>query len=132
MISGVSSDQITERRRVAEEFRRSKEELADFFENATVGLLCVGPDGTILQANRAELEEDLTTLDAGSDLRRDTVLALIPVRRAISFVPSSALPSESASSTASARPTAATCRTAGCPVLGIGVRVSAILGHRCR
>jgi PAS domain S-box-containing protein len=48
--------EIAERRRIAEEFRRSQEELADFFENATVGLQCVGPDGTILQANRAELE----------------------------------------------------------------------------
>ena len=44
--------------------------------------------------------------------RRETVLALIPLRRAISFVPSS-LPSASASSTASARSTAATWRTAG-------------------
>src|SRR5206468_4481785 len=48
--------EIAERRRVAEEFRRSKEELADFFENATVGLNWVGPDGTILRVNRAELE----------------------------------------------------------------------------
>ena len=35
---------------------RSERELADFFENATVGLHWVGPDGTILRANRAELE----------------------------------------------------------------------------
>ena len=48
--------EIAERRRVAEELRRSREELADFFENATVGLDWVGPDGTILQANRAELD----------------------------------------------------------------------------
>lgn len=48
--------EIVERRRVAEELRRSQEELADFFENATIGLHCVAPDGTILQANRAELE----------------------------------------------------------------------------
>ena len=44
--------------------------------------------------------------------RRETVLALIPVRRAISFVPSSP-PSASVSSTAIARSTAATWRTAG-------------------
>ena len=30
--------------------------LADFFENAAVGLHWVGPDGTIIRANRAELE----------------------------------------------------------------------------
>lgn len=45
-------------RRVAErttELRQQEEELADFFENATVGLLIVGPDGTILRANRAEM-----------------------------------------------------------------------------
>jgi PAS domain S-box-containing protein len=34
----------------------SEQELADFFENATVGLHWVGPDGTILRANRAELD----------------------------------------------------------------------------
>jgi PAS domain S-box-containing protein len=48
--------EIAERHRVAEELRRSQEELADFFENAPVGLDWVGPDGTILQANRAELD----------------------------------------------------------------------------
>src|SRR5471030_898185 len=51
----------------------------------------------------------------------DTVLALMPVRRAISFVPSSDSSSDSASSTASARSTAATWRMAGCPVLGMVV-----------
>src|SRR4029079_9903206 len=39
-----------------EDLRRSEQELADFFENATVGLHWVGPDGTILRANRAELD----------------------------------------------------------------------------
>jgi PAS domain-containing protein len=47
--------EIAERRRVAAELRRSKEELADFFENATVGLHWVGPDGTVQRVNRAEL-----------------------------------------------------------------------------
>ena len=43
-------------RKVAEEGRRrQQEELAEFFENATVGLHWVGPDGTILRANQAEL-----------------------------------------------------------------------------
>jgi PAS domain S-box-containing protein len=48
--------QFIERKAAEDELRRSVEELADFFENATVGLHWVGPDGTILRANRAELE----------------------------------------------------------------------------
>ena len=47
---------ITERRRAEELLRQREQELTDFFENATVGLHWVGPDGTILWANRAELE----------------------------------------------------------------------------
>ena len=35
--------------------RRAESELADFLENAVVGLHRVGPDGTILWANKAEL-----------------------------------------------------------------------------
>ena len=31
-------------------------ELTDFFENAGIGLHWVGPDGTILRANQAELD----------------------------------------------------------------------------
>ncbi|HEX8118109.1 MAG TPA: PAS domain S-box protein, partial [Pyrinomonadaceae bacterium] len=52
----VYSQDITERKRAEEALRRSEQELADFFENAVVGLHWVGPDGTILRANRAELE----------------------------------------------------------------------------
>ena len=48
--------QFIERRGAEEERRRSEQELADFFENATIGLHWVGPDGTILRANRAELD----------------------------------------------------------------------------
>jgi PAS domain S-box-containing protein len=44
-----------QRRHIEEKLRRSEWELADFFENATVGLHWVGPDGIILRANRAEL-----------------------------------------------------------------------------
>jgi PAS domain S-box-containing protein len=47
---------ITARRRAEELLRQSQQELTDFFENATVGLHWVGPDGCILWANRAELE----------------------------------------------------------------------------
>jgi PAS domain S-box-containing protein len=48
--------QFIEREAAQEELRRSESELADFFENATIGLHWVGPDGTILRANRAELD----------------------------------------------------------------------------
>ena len=59
------------------------------------------------------------------------MLALMPVRRASSFVPSSASASASASSTASARSTAATRRTAGCPVLGTVLSSRVILKRDC-
>ena len=46
-----------ERRKQAEQaLRASEQELVDFFENAAEGLHRVGPDGTILWANRAELD----------------------------------------------------------------------------
>lgn len=48
--------QFIERKGAEDELRRSEEELSEFFENATVGLHWVGPDGTILRVNRAELE----------------------------------------------------------------------------
>lgn len=38
------------------ELRRSHAELSDFFENASIGLHWVGPDGAILWANASELE----------------------------------------------------------------------------
>jgi PAS domain S-box-containing protein len=44
-----------QRRRTEESLRRSERELADFFDNASVGLHWVGPDGTILRANDMEL-----------------------------------------------------------------------------
>ena len=47
---------VTERRAAEAALRRKEAELRDFVENATVGLHWVGPDGTILWANRAELE----------------------------------------------------------------------------
>ena len=48
--------QFIERKAAEDDLRRSERELADFFENATVGLHWVGPGGTILRANRAELD----------------------------------------------------------------------------
>jgi len=48
--------QFIERRQAEEKLRRSERELTDFFENATIGLHWVGQDGTILRANRAELD----------------------------------------------------------------------------
>ncbi len=48
--------EVAERRRIEARLRCSERELRDFIENATEGLHCVGPDGRILWANRAELE----------------------------------------------------------------------------
>jgi PAS domain S-box-containing protein len=53
--SAIARD-ITQRKRVQEELSRNREQLRDFLDNATVGLHWVGPDGTILWANRAEIE----------------------------------------------------------------------------
>jgi PAS domain S-box-containing protein len=47
---------VSERRRAEAEFRRQAQDYADLFDNANVGLHFVGPDGTILRANRCELE----------------------------------------------------------------------------
>ena len=47
--------QFHERKSAEEQVIKSERELADFFDNATVGLHWVGADGTILRANRAEL-----------------------------------------------------------------------------
>ena len=58
MMSSVAANvgQFIERKAAEDELRRSEEELAEFFENATIGLHWVGPDGKILRANRAELD----------------------------------------------------------------------------
>lgn len=47
---------ILRQKQVEEEFRHKKEELTDFFENASEALHWVGPDGIILWANQAELD----------------------------------------------------------------------------
>jgi PAS domain S-box-containing protein len=47
---------ITKRTQAEELLRRREQELTDFFENATIGLHWVASDGSILWANRAELE----------------------------------------------------------------------------
>jgi len=47
---------LAERKKAEEALRASQQELVDFFENAAEGLHWVGPDGTILWANRAELD----------------------------------------------------------------------------
>ncbi len=48
--------QFIERKAAEQELQRSETQLAEFFENATIGLHWVGPDGTIVKANRAELQ----------------------------------------------------------------------------
>ena len=52
---GGQIGQFIDRREAEQKHRRSEQELNDFFENATVGLHWVGPDGTILRVNQAEL-----------------------------------------------------------------------------
>jgi PAS domain S-box-containing protein len=47
---------MREREQAEDELRRNREELADFFENAPVGAHWIDPDGTILWANKAELD----------------------------------------------------------------------------
>jgi PAS domain S-box-containing protein len=58
MMSSVAAifGQFIERKAAEHDLRRSEADLAEFFENATVGMHWVGPDGKILRANRAELE----------------------------------------------------------------------------
>ncbi len=53
---GGQVGQFIERKGAEERLRRSERELADFFENAAMGLHWVGPDGTILRVNQAELD----------------------------------------------------------------------------
>lgn len=52
---GIKRD-ITERKRAEAALRQSEQELADFFDNAPIGLHWVGNDGTILRANQSELD----------------------------------------------------------------------------
>jgi PAS domain S-box-containing protein len=49
-------ESLRELRQKEEQLRSSEEQLRDFLENATLGLHRVGVDGTILWANRAELD----------------------------------------------------------------------------
>jgi two-component system NtrC family sensor kinase len=50
-----AQEEIRERQRAEAQLRRSEQELADFFNNAAMGLHWVGPDGSILRVNQAEL-----------------------------------------------------------------------------
>jgi PAS domain S-box len=47
---------ITEQKRVEDALRRSERELSDFFDNASIGLHWVGPDGRIIKVNQTELD----------------------------------------------------------------------------
>jgi PAS domain S-box-containing protein len=49
-------EEISERISAEETLERNRRALEEFFENATVGLLWLGPDGRILRANQMELQ----------------------------------------------------------------------------
>ena len=58
LLLGVAINQaaiILQQKRSQAQLRRSERALADFFDNASVGLHWGGPDGTIVRVNRAEL-----------------------------------------------------------------------------
>src|SRR5579871_3004715 len=55
-VAGNQSAGLFQRKEAEEQLRRSEQELADFFENAAVGLHWAGPDGRILRVNQAELD----------------------------------------------------------------------------
>jgi PAS domain S-box-containing protein len=55
MACGIIRD-ITARKQAEDALRRREQELADFFAEAPLGLLWVGPDGRILRVNQAETE----------------------------------------------------------------------------
>jgi PAS domain S-box-containing protein len=52
---GIKRD-ITERKQAERARQRSEAQLTDFFDNAAIGLHWVGPDGTVLRVNQAELD----------------------------------------------------------------------------
>jgi PAS domain S-box-containing protein len=52
---GIKRD-ITERKQVEEALKLNEAQLTDFFENSAVALHWVGPDGTVLRVNQAELD----------------------------------------------------------------------------
>ncbi len=52
---GIKRD-ITQRKQAERALLRSESQLTDFFENAALGLHWLGPDGTLLRVNQAELD----------------------------------------------------------------------------
>ncbi len=57
VVGGATIALFDQLQRVSALRRESAAELADFFENATIGLHWIGSDGTILRANNAELQK---------------------------------------------------------------------------
>ncbi len=59
LLLSVAVNQVTilfQRNQAEASLRRTQQELRDFVENASIGMHWVGPDGTILWANQAELD----------------------------------------------------------------------------
>src|ERR1051325_6013509 len=61
--------EVRERRRTEDALREREAQLADFFENAPVGLHWLGPDGVVLRANPAE--PTMPGYQAPGDVRHD-------------------------------------------------------------
>lgn len=79
--------ETTDAHRAFEQLREKQRDLEDFFENSAVALHLVGVDGTILRANRAELEllgysaeeyigRDIAAFHADEDTIRDILARL--------------------------------------------------------
>lgn len=83
---------ILRQRQVEDELRQKHQELNDFFENASEGLHWVGPDGTILWANQAELDmlgyaqEEYIGHNI-DEFHADTVIAEDIIQRLLNFQP---------------------------------------------
>jgi PAS domain S-box-containing protein len=83
-----SIQDISERKQAQERIAQSEKHLTDFFDNASVGLHWVSPDGTILRANQCELDllgythdeyvgHKITEFHADQDVIDDILMRLV-------------------------------------------------------
>jgi PAS domain S-box-containing protein len=55
VVAANQADVVLQKKRAEEQLHRTEQDLSDFIDNSVLGLHWLGPDGTILRANRAEL-----------------------------------------------------------------------------